>query len=677
MAKVYIDFETRSDINIKKAGSYKYMESPYFEPLCMAYAIDDEPVNLWIPTQPVGIPDVFPTRLLSDNTISAFNIEFEMNVLNHSWLRWNECFKDEQPDFTPHDFIDVQAVARLFGFPAKLEELAKVLNVAHQKSAAGTRLINLLCVTKPGVRPPTPQTNKAEFLDLYEYCKQDVRTTRACHKALIKNDLSESEKDVFAHMLKQNQTGFPIDIESVKEIIGVMEEYKNKANSKLYELTNGRVSKGTQVQRITNYIRGQGHGIPDLAAPTITEILDRKMFDSKTREILRCRQAVSHSSTAKFNRMIEMLCKDGRIKGNLKYYGGHTGRFAGVGVQLHNLPRAQHEDPEEVLRHFKEWQLHGLMEEYGNLGSAASKLIRPMIKAEEGKVLYVADYVSVENVVLHWTANDMRTTEDFANKIDQYKRYASRRFNVPYEEVNKDQRTYAKPCVLGLGYGGGAGALQRVAGNYGIVLSDQAAEKDKKFYRSTYPEIPDLWYTVQNFLIKATLEKSLLELHTGTTTLKFIGRDEYSFILLPSDRFLAYPLPQIQRDAQYENQCFTYMGIDGTTKQWRRLGDQHRILKDGTHAPDMPVHGGRLVENIIQALARDLLVYGMLKAEHAGFGCIGSVHDESIAEEPTLPAVETLNKFEAYCKALCTLPEWARGLPIRADGYVGKRYRKD
>jgi DNA polymerase len=216
-----------------------------------------------------------------------------------------------------------------------------------------------------------------------------------------------------------------------------------------------------------------------------------------------------------------------------------------------------------------------------------------------------------------------------------------------------------------------------VAGNYGIVLSDQAAEKDKKFYRSTYPEIPDLWYTVQNFLIKATLEKSLLELHTGTTTIKFIGRDEYSFILLPSDRFLAYPLPQIQRDAQYDNQCFTYMGIDGATKQWRRLGDQHRVLKDGTHAPDMPVHGGRLVENIIQALARDLLVYGMLKAERAGFRCIGSVHDESIAEESTLPAVETLDRFEAYCEALCVLPEWARGLPIRADGYVGKRYRKD
>ncbi len=671
MTDLYIDFETRSDINIKKAGSYKYMESPYFEPLCMAYAIGNGPVDIWVPDHE------FPARLLSDNTPAVYNVEFEMNVLNHKWFRWNECFEDDRPDFVPNDFIDVQAVARLFGFPAKLEELAKVLNVAHQKDAKGTRLINALCVTKPGVRPPTPATNTAEFNDLYEYCKQDVRTTRACHKALIKDDLSSFEKEVYAHMLKQNNTGFPIDIESVIEIIDALEEYKNKANSKLYQLTHGRVTKGTQVQRITNYIRGQGFAIPNLAAPTITEIMDNKMYDSKTREILRCRQALSHSSTAKFNRMMEMICKDGRIRGNLKYYGGHTGRFAGVGVQLHNLPRAQHEYPDMVIEDFKTKGIDYLMETYGNVGAAASKLVRPMIKAEDGQVLYVADYVSVENVLLHWTANDMRTTEDFANKIDQYKRYASRRFNVPYEDVNKEQRTYAKPCVLGLGYGGGGAALQRVAGNYGIVLSDGAAERDKKFYRDTYPEIPSLWYTIQNYLIKATLEKTLLELNTGTTNLKFIGRDEYSFILLPSDRFLAYPLPRIQRDAQYDNQCFTYMGIDGTTKQWRRLGDQHRRLKDGTFAPDMPVHGGRLVENIIQALARDLLVYGMLKAEQEGYNMIGSVHDEGIADEPELPAVETLDRFEEYCDALCTLPEWARGLPLRADGYVGKRYRKD
>lgn len=666
MAKIYIDFETRSDINIKKAGSYRYMESPYFEPLCMAYAVgDDGPVDLWI------AGETFPSGLLSDNTPAVYNVEFEMNVLNHPWFRWNEYFEDDQ-QFTPNDFIDVQAVARLFGFPAKLEELARVLNVSHQKDAKGTKLINALCVTKPGVRPPTPQTNAAEFRDLYAYCKQDVRTTRACHKALIKDDLSSFEKEVFAHMLKQNHRGFPIDIDSVVDILDVIEEYKNIANSKLYQLTNGRVTKGTQVQRITNYIRGQGHSIECLTATVMADALDRKLYDSKTREILRMRQAVSHSSTAKFNRMIEMLCKDGRIKGNLKYYGGHTGRYAGVGVQLHNLPRAQHEDPDKVINDFRTKHIRELMAEYGNIGAAASKLIRPMIKTEEGMVLYVADYVSVENVLLHWTANDMRTTEDFANKIDQYKRYASRRFNVPYEEVNKEQRTYAKPCVLGLGYGGGAGALQRVAGNYGIVLSDEAAERDKKFYRSTYPEIPDLWYTIQNYLIKATLEKTLLELNTGTTNLKFIGRDEYSFILLPSDRFLAYPLPQIQRDAEYDSQCFTYMGIDGSTKQWRRLGDQHRILKDGTLVPDMPVHGGRLVENIIQALARDLLVFGMLQAEEAGYKMIGSVHDEGIAEMP-----EGYDDFDRYCDALCTLPEWAMGLPLRADGYIGKRYRKD
>lgn len=662
MKYLYLDFETKSDIDIKKAGSYRYMESPYFEPVCMAYALDNGPVNLWTPDQE------FPVELFRGNTLPAYNIEFEMGVLNHPWFEW----QGYDMHFTADDFIDVQAVARLFGFPAKLEALAKVLNVAHQKDAKGTKLINQLCVIKPGTIPLTPETNPTEFNDLYDYCRQDVRTMRACHQELIKEDLSPEERDVFAHMVKQNLTGLPIDVESVKAIIDRLEEFKNKSNSELYRLTGGRVTKGTQVQRITSFIRRQGHSIPNLAADTIQEALAMRLYTHNIREILRMRQNVSHSSTAKFMRMIAMLCEDQRVRGNLKYYGGHTGRFAGVGFQMHNLPRGKHDDPDTVIRHFKEWPLHALMEEYGNIGSAASKLVRPMIMAPDGFVLFVADYVSIENVLLHWVTNDTRTTDDFRNKIDQYKRYASRRFGIPYDEVDSKQRTYAKPCVLGLGYGGGAGALQRVAGNYGITLSDEAAERDKTFYRDMYPMIPDFWYTVQNFLIKATKEKSLLQLNTGTVQLRFIGRDQYSFILLPSGRFLAYPLPRIQRDAMYNNECFTYMGVDGTTKQWRRLGDQYRTNKQGELIPDMAIHGGRLVENIIQAMARDLLVFGMLKAEQYDYNCIGSVHDEAIAEMPV--GLGDLNEF---CELLCILPEWADGLPLRAEGYTAKRYRKD
>lgn len=657
MGNLYIDFETRSDINIKKAGLYRYMETPFFSPLCMAYALDDEPVKLWTPDQP------FPVETVTSNTLVAFNVEFELHVLNHKWFRYNEI----EMKFGPDDFIDVQALGRLFGFPASLDKLAKVLQVHHLKDSKGTRLINQLCVIKPGKSVPTPHTHPQEFKDFYNYCKQDVRSTRACHEAIIKKDLSPFEQKVFSHMVIQNQRGLPVDIESVYIIKDRLDQFVDKCNEELSVLTNGKVTKGTQVKRIAQYV-----GLPSIGKEVIETWLAHRTFPEHKKQVLRLRQLVSHSSTAKFERIKEMVCDDNRVRGNLKYYTGHTGRFGGVGFQLHNLPRAKHDDPDKVIDDFTVYPLHGLAETYGNLGAAASKLVRPMIKAPRGMELYVADYVSVENVLLHWAANDIQTTEDFRSHLDQYKVYASRRFNVPYDAVSKKQRTYSKPCVLGLGYGGGAGALQRVASGYGIELSDAAAENDKKFYRATYPEIPNLWYLVQNSLIKATKDKTILRINTGTTVVQFVGRDQYSFILLPSGRFLAYPLPTIQHDAMYDKECFTYMGIDGMSKKWRRLGDQYRTNDLGMKIPDMPIHGGRLVENIIQAMARDLLVYGMLKAEEAGFMMIGSVHDEGIAEQPVGE-----NRLDEYCNVICTLPSWAKDVPLRAEGYTGKRYRKD
>ena len=661
---LFLDFETRSDVNIKKAGGYRYVNGIHFAPLCMAYAIDDNPeVYLWTPDKP------FPMEILRRSTLLPFNVEFEYNVLTSRWFRWH----DIDLSWLKHEhFIDVQALARTFGFPAKLEKLVKALGVQHKKDTSGTRLINALCVIKNN-KIPTPETHADKFLDLYDYCRQDVRATRDCFNMLVKKDLTPLENRVFIHMQEQNEAGLPIDVESVKAVRVVLGAYVEHCNGQLSKLTNGMITKGTQVQKITAYIKLKFPSVDSIAAPIIKEILDNNLLDTECREILKLRQQVSHSSNAKYTRMMDMLMSDDRIRGNLKYYGGHTGRFAGVGFQMHNLPRAKHDKPEDVLYDFKSMPLFKLMDKYGNLGKAASKLVRPMIKAPEGMLLCVADYVSIENVMLHWVAGDTQTVDDFANKLDQYKTYAARRFNVHYSEVSKKQRTYAKPCVLGLGYGGGAGALQRVAANYGVELSDRAAEKDKKFYRATFPMIPELWYKVSDYMIHTVKTGLTVQINTGTVTIQFVKRGTYAFIILPSGRFLSYPAPMIQRDAKYDRECFTYMGEDPYTKQWRRLGDQNRKVM-GVLTPDMPIHGGRLVENIIQALARDILVFGMLQAREVGFNIIGSVHDEAIAE---VHETATSSSLDWFCEVLCLLPDWAKGAPVRAEGYMDKRYRKD
>lgn len=658
---MFLDFETRSEVDLKKCGSYEYVRGVHFAPLCMAYTINDHPeVSLWTPDKP------FPLELMKGCTLLPLNAEFEYNVLKSDWFKWH----DYDMDWLSYDnFIDVQALAAIFGFPIMLDKLAKALNVPHQKHKSGTALINKLSIVKNN-KVVTPEMEPQKFLEMYEYCRQDVRSTRDCYNMMVKKELSPMEHKVFCHMMEQNQAGLPIDVDSVHTILRVLESYKDRMNKRLARITNGEITKGTQVQRIARYIRRKYPDTDSIAADIIKEMLEMGV-DKETEEILQIRQAVSHSSTAKFQRMLDRLGPDQRIRGNLKYYGGHTGRFAGVGFQMHNLPRAQHDNPEIVISDFERFAVEELIVMYGNLGAAASKLVRPMIMAPDGKMLMVVDYKSIENVMLHWVAGDTQTTEDFRNDLDQYRTYAARRFNVGYDEVTSAQRTYAKPCVLGLGYGGGKGALQRVAGNYGVELSEDEAERDKKFYRATFPMIPRLWYTVQDYMFSATQREHSLKLDTGTATFWFIKRGTYTFILLPSGRFLSYPAPQIQYvdDRKY----FTYMGIDSYTKQWRRLGDQFRYVK-GEHVPDMAIHGGRLVENIIQALARDILVYGMLQARDAGFNCIGSVHDEAIAEIDESDAGISL---EPFTDALCTMPPWAEGVPVRGEGYIAKRYRKD
>jgi len=655
---VFIDFETQSDVDIKECGLYKYVRGLYFAPVCMAYAIDDGPVELWLPGEPL------PKEIATGSDLNIFNAEFEYNVFHSNWFRYNEY---DVSKITYNNMIDTQAIAATFGFPINLKNLAQALDVKHQKDNKGTYLIKKLCVVKNG-KVPAPSTFPRDFENLYEYCKQDVRTLRACYNYMIKKKLSPFENKVWQHTLKQNAYGLPVDTKTIRQIIRVLNTYKDQCNLRLSKITDGEITAGTQNQRIVSYIRKRDSRLLNLQSDHVQSILDEDILDKKCTEILQIRQKTSKSSTAKFTKAINMLCPDDRIRGSLKYHKSHTGRFAGTGFQIHNLPRAKHDNPDAVIEDFFLKPIPYLIEKYGNIGEAASKLVRPIIKAPEGKKLIVADYVSVENVCLHWVAGDTDTTNDFFNKIDQYKRYASRRFNIGYDDVNKDQRTYAKPSVLGLGYGGGPGALQRVAINHGIELSYDQADADKRFYRNMYPQVPKLWRRVHDSMIRAVQDETLIELYTGTVTLRIIKRGSYAFILLPSGRFLSYPAPQIQTDAQYGNPCFTYMGIDHA-KQWRRLGDQHRS------EPDMPVHGGRLVENIIQGIARDLLACGLLYLEASGFEVIASVHDEIISEIDDKNATDS--NLERYCNVMCVLPDWAEGLPLRAEGYIAERYRKD
>jgi len=651
-AKLWMDFETYSDLDIQKVGMHKYVAHPSFLAWCSAYAVNDDEVSLWVH------PDQFPDKLLaslcdSGTKIYAHGAEFERCVLGRLGH-----------DIPYKRFVDTASLAATFGYPRGLDAFCKAMGMPVSKDVNGKKLINKLCKPqKKTIKNVSgrwfPNTAPEYFDALYKYCVQDVVVMRDAVKRLPIDELSKLEQYVWGHTAIQNKRGIKIDIASVRNIRNKLITFKERKEWEFSEATCGSVETPRQIENLKNFLYKMGLDIPNLRKETVDKYLDTPI-PAVCREVLELRKQLAHSSVAKFRKMDQMCEYDGRIRGNLVYYGSHTGRFAGRGIQVHNLPRASVADPQAVIDDFNKLPYADLIEIYPNLNETASALVRPMITASIGRRLVVADYTSVENVVLHWAAGDAETTMDFRNGVDQYKTYSASRLGIPYDKVTKEQRAQSKPDVLGLGYGGGWRALISVAAGYGQVLPKGEAQSRVQFYRRKYHLIPKLWRNVFNCAKTAIATKSPQVLSTPTTRLEFRCAGGYLFILLPSGRRLSYP--QVKLNAVWwikvkgkpvkMDSEISYMGVRNGA--WLRIG----------------THPGMMVENIIQALARDLLTYGMMCAEHSGYKIVASVHDEAIAES----ACEDPNEF---CELLCLRQPWAESIPLRADGYIADRYRKD
>ena len=654
MKRLYIDFETYCDLDIKKVGLYKYVNHHSFHPWCLAWAIDDKDIQLWR----YDNDRTFGMRLLEAlNNINvkvyAHNAEFERAVLYKMGY-----------GVSLNRFVDTQALAASFSYPLGLDKFCKAIGLPISKDTNGTRLLNKLCKPQKKTIKNTsgrwyPDTAPKDFGLLYRYCVNDVNIMRKAVKLLPKQKLSATEQYVWGHTVVQNERGIQIDIQSVKNIVKALHLFKQEGEKQLQSATGGSVQTGKQVQKMKAFLWHKGIQIPDLSKAIVEEYLQRRI-PKVCRTVLELRKQLAHSSVAKFEKMISMSGNDERVRGNLVYYGGHTGRFAGRGLQVHNLPRAQFENPGKVLKYINTKLYKDIVKEYPNINETASKLIRPMITAKKDHQLIVADYSSIENVILHWAAGDKKTTKDFENGLCQYKVYSAKRLAIPYDQVTKKQRAQSKPDVLGLGYGGGANALMSVAAGYGVKLNRNAAQHRVNFYRNTYKEVIRFWRQV---FLKAKLavytgEPQFLITPAGFLEFKYFSG--YLFITLPSGRCLSYP--QIEVDAVWEikvegrtipmTAVLSYMGVKNGA--WLRIG----------------THPGKLVENIIQAMARDILVYGLMCAEQGGYRIIMSVHDEGIAESKN-------GTIEEFCKHMCLKQTWARTLPLKAEGYTSKRYRKE
>jgi len=671
-----IDFETYCDLDINRVGSYKYIAHPSFEVLMMGYSINGAPATLWLPTKGIWTHDIADV-LSKPFKVIAFNAEFEIGIIDKCYRQ----FGLNMP-IPAKMFIDVQAVAKTYGYPNNLDDLCGALGVPGKQEDGKALVKKFSTPRKPSKN--NPHTRWALHMDLEgwsrfkSYCVQDVDSMNNCLRKLPAPELSDLEKLIWLHVLEQNRRGWPVHKVDIISVLQVMKAYKERINTEIDKLTGGRITKVTQRQRIQNELHALGLKIPNLQGGTIEEWLERTDLSEYARRLLEIRYDTNHTSTGKYERMLEMMMDDGRIRGLMKYFAQSTGRFGSYGLQIHNLPRAQFPEPERVIGLFSTRHLDSVMVLYPNVMETATKLVRPMFCAtnnkEVSKRIAAADFSSIENRILHWYAHDTDTLNDFENGVDQYRKFAARKFNIDYLEVTPDQRQYAKPSILGLGFGGARGALLRSAKNHGVDMSPEEADENVSFYRKVmYPKIPKMWYKLFDLALATVLSGETTRYETPNVSLEFslvkVNGIIYFRVKLPSGRYMWYPHPHIGK-GKFDSSIINFKGIDSNTKRW-----SWQELWYGT-----------LVENIVQATARELIAFGMLCAEKGGYYIIGSVHDEAISEMDIEKLIDVNGKLDKYhkvkvsanelCELLCIKQGWAKGLPLAAEGYVAVRLRK-
>ena len=642
---IIIDFETYSPEPID-AGVVRYSRHPKADIICMAYKIDDELTQVWTPP---SLPPVELVKALSTglHKIYAHNAFFDFNI----WR--NVGYKYYLPMTILDQWVDTVALVNRYGFPTSLEKAGEVLGLPVQKQKSGTALIKKICIpTEDGRRPQLgrdyTQTEMAQFV---AYCKDDVNATYHLIKALPSDTLAPKEHDIWMLTQRMNLRGLPIDVETADKVFAYIDGFSEDLVKTMPKLTGGMVQKPTQAKRIIEWCETQGLNLDNLQAGTVDQVLADSSLPANIRKVMQLRQMLGRSSTAKYRKISEMIY-DGRVHGNLQYHGAHTGRWAGRGLQLQNLPRAKVKDPEKYIQAFRNFES---VEDPVNIAKA---LIRPMICAPDGRTLIVSDYSSIENRGLSYGADDQYTLDLFRKGLDQYIDMATEVYTTPYDRVSEDQRQFGKVIVLGCQFGMGGEKFQWVAiHNWGLDISLVEAHRAVDAYRSKYPKVKQFWYAARNAMVNALRSPGSVFKINKVATAKYVSdrnRKPWLIVTLCSGRAIFYYKPFIDPDG---NLC--YWGINPYSKKFDKLR-----MTPGTCA-----------QNIVQAFARDCMAQGLLNVEARmhEIDLIGTVHDEALGETDEDRGNEvTLAEFN---KNLCDIP-WAPGLPVAAKGYIAKRYRK-
>lgn len=645
------DVETYSDVDLYSVGLYAYASSPAFEILLLAYGYDDEPVQI----VDLASGEELPAQLLQDLTDpeilkTAFNAQFERTCLARH-------LKREMP---PEQWSCSMVQALTLGLPQSLAGVAEALKLDERKDAGGKILISYFCKPCKGTKTNSnrtrnrPHHDQAKWEAFKAYCKQDVATERDLRKHLARYEphtaaAVEFERRLWCLDQRMNDHGIALDLELVTNAIELDQAYKARLEEEAVKLTG--LDNPNSVSQLKLWLsEAEGLEVDSLTKQTVPELL-KQAEDETTKRVLTLRQELSRTSTSKYEAMQRAACPDGRARGLLQYYGARTGRWTGRLIQVQNLPQNHLRDLDLARQLLRDGQ-HETIETLYDVPDTLSQLIRTALVPSEGNEFIAVDFSAIEARVIAWLAGEQWRLDVFNTHGKIYEASASQMFRIPIEDIKKGSplRQKGKIAELALGFGGAAGALEKMGALKMGLTADELPELVSA-WRTANPNIIKYWHACEEAAIDAVLSDLPLALGHG---IRFSKEGPFLFIQLPSGRSLVYVQPQVNPDPRYGRPQLTFMG-----------SQQGRWVRGATF-------GGRLVENIVQATARDCLAVALTRLADAGCDIAFHVHDEAIIDAP-IGAWKVEDIVEIVSRPI----DWAPGLPLRADGFAAGYYKKD
>lgn len=655
MKTLSIDIETYASAALSKCGVYKYSESPDFDILLFAYSIDGGEVKVIDLAAGETLPEEVKKALTDDEVMKwAFNAQFERVCLSRWLYRMGVIPDKDNPErqyLNPSSWRCSMIWSAYMGLPLSLEGAGSVLGLEKQKLKEGNDLIRYFSMPcKPsrvnaGRERNLPSDAPEKWEQYKAYNARDVETELEIHGKLQKYLVPESEWQNYTIDQEINDRGILLDMGLVSKAIQFDIQAKQDLSHLIQQITD--IDNPNSVSQMKAWLSDQGIETGTLGKAAVKELL--KIVSEPLGKVLELRQSLAKSSVRKYTAMKNAICSDGRVRGLLQFYGANrTGRWAGRLVQVQNLPQNHLPDLDQARKLVKLGQYEMLETLYDSVPEVLSELIRTAFIPKTGRQFIVADFSAIEARVIAWLADETWRNEVFASHGRIYEASASQMFHIPLEEITKGSslRQKGKIAELALGYGGSVGALKAM-GALDMRVAEDELQQLVTMWRAANPNIVRFWWAVDRAALMAVRERTV----TSTHGIQFECKNGMLFVTLPSGRNLSYVKPKIGKN-RFGKEAVTYEGV-GVTKKWERI----------------ETYGPKLVENIVQAVSRDILCQALQTFRH--YEIVMHVHDEIVIEASTHMSMEDL------CEQMSIVPTWAEGLILRADGFVCSFYKKD